>query len=225
ETMYGLIHEAQIRQMRFALVTEDGLSVEGTDTNHRTEYLHTDANGRPLSPAYRVITTDKAGRYEIEKRIFTDPDRQALVVRTTIRALKGDVAPYLLLEPHMANTGVGDSGEAIAGPDHAGLQGLFAAEGDVHLALVADTPFEAASVGFVGASDGLTDLADGCLDQLNSCTGVAASNIMLTGVRTTNRQGEGMSRDFVIGFGPSSEAAADAAMASLATGLDEVLRR
>src|SRR5690606_34680533 len=158
ETMYGLIHEAQIRQMRFALVAEDGLSVEGTDTTFRTEYLHTDADGRPLSPAYRVITTDKAGRYEIEKRIFTDPDRQALVVRATIRALKGDVAPYLLLEPHMANTGVGDRGEAIAGPDHAGLQGLFAAEGDVHLALVADTPFEAASVGFVGASDGLTDL-------------------------------------------------------------------
>src|SRR5690606_15827282 len=84
ETMYGLIHEAQIRQMRFALVAEDGLSVEGPDTTFRTEYLHTDADGRPLSPAYRVITTDKAGRYEIEKRIFTDPDRQALVVRATI---------------------------------------------------------------------------------------------------------------------------------------------
>jgi glucoamylase len=37
-----------------------------------------------------VITTDKQGRYEIEKRIYvTDPDHQSLVVRTTIRALKG----------------------------------------------------------------------------------------------------------------------------------------
>ena len=63
ETMYGLIHAAQIKQMRFAVVTGTGLSVEGTDTTHRTEYLHTDARGRPLSPAYRVITTDKAGRY------------------------------------------------------------------------------------------------------------------------------------------------------------------
>jgi glucoamylase len=54
ETMYGLIHEAQIKQMRFAVVTDAGLSVEGTDTTERTEYLDTDAHGRPLSPAYRV---------------------------------------------------------------------------------------------------------------------------------------------------------------------------
>jgi len=225
ETMYGLIHEAQIKQLRFAVVTGDGLSVEGTDTTHRTEYLHADAQGRPLSPAYRVITTDKAGRYEIEKRIYTDPDRQALVVRTTIRALRGDVAPYLLLEPHMANTGVGDSGEAIAGPNHAGLQGLFAAEGDVHLALIADTPFEAASVGFGGASDGLTDLADARLNQLYRTTGDQTGNLMLTGALPTIRRGESLSRDFVIGFGPSREAAADAAMGSHTTGLDEVLRR
>ena len=33
------------------------------------------------SPAYRVITTDNQGRYEIEKRIYTDPDQQSLVVR------------------------------------------------------------------------------------------------------------------------------------------------
>jgi glucoamylase len=225
ETMYGLIHEAQIKQLRFAVVTEDGLSVEGADTTHRTEYLHVDAQGRPLSPAYRVITTDKAGRYEIEKRIFTDPDRQALVVRTTIRALRGDITPYLLLEPHMANTGVGDRGEAIAGADHAGLQGLFASEGDVHLALIANEPFEAASVGFVGASDGLTDLADGDLDQLYRSTGEQGGNLMLTGALPTLRAGENLSRDFVIGFGSSREAATDAAMASHTDDLDEVLRR
>lgn len=225
ETMYGLIHEAQIKQLRFAVVTGDGLSVEGTDTTHRTEYLHVDAQGRPLSPAYRVITADKAGRYEIEKRIFTDPDRQALVVRTTIRALRGDITPYLLLEPHMANTGVGDRGEALAGADHAGLQGLFASEGDVHLALVANRPFEAASVGFVGASDGLTDLADGDLDRLYRSTGEQSGNLMLTGALPTLREGESLSRDFVIGFGSSREAAADAAMTSHTDGLDEVLAR
>jgi glucoamylase len=32
--MYGLIHEAQIKQMRFAVVTDAGLSVEGTDTTN-----------------------------------------------------------------------------------------------------------------------------------------------------------------------------------------------
>lgn len=224
ETMYGLIHEAQIKQLRFAVVTDTGLSVEGTDTTHRTEYLHTDAAGRPLSPAYRVVTTDKAGRYEIEKRIFTDPDRQALVVRTTIRALRGDVSPYLLLEPHMANTGVGDSGDAIPGSaDTAGA--LYASEGDTHLALLADRPFTIASVGFIGPSDGLSDLADGRLDQVYRSTGEETGNIMLTGGLSRIRAGQTLSQDFVIGFGRSRQDARAAANGGFETGLDEVLAR
>jgi glucoamylase len=114
ETMYGLIHEAQIKQLRVAVKTATGLAVEGADTTSKTEYLHLDAAGRPLSPAYKVTTTDKQGRFEIEKRIFTDPDRNALFVRVTVRALKGPVTPFLVLEPHMANTGGGDTGAASA---------------------------------------------------------------------------------------------------------------
>ena len=232
ETMYGLIHEAQIKQLRFAVVTEDGLSVEGTDTTSRTEYLHTDAEGRPLSPAYRVITTDKAGRYEIEKRIFTDPDRQALVVRVSIRALRGDIKPYLLLEPHIANTGVGDSGDAVpmgsqlVNEAHIEEPGaLYAWEGDTHLALLADRAFTTASVGFVGASDGLTDLADGRLDHVYRSTGEASGNIMLTGGLSQVRAGRTLSQDFVIGFGPSRQDARAAANGSFATGLDTVLAK
>ena len=232
ETMYGLIHEAQIKQMRFAVVTDSGLSVEGTDTTSRTEYLHTDAAGRPLSPAYRVITTDKQGRYEIEKRIYTDPDGQALVIRASIRALRGDVVPYVLLEPHMANTGVGDSGDAVAGGRVSGDDAqvdapgaLYAYEGDTHLVLQADRPFVAASVGFVGASDGLADLADGRLDHVYRSTGDDSGNIMLTGGLARVRSGETLREDFVIGFGTSRQEARRAAGTSFAAGLDEVLRR
>lgn len=218
ETMYGLIHEAQIKQLRFAVVTDTGLSVEGADTTHRTEYLHVDAQGRPLSPAYRVITTDRQGRYEIEKRIYTDPDSQSLIVRTTIRSLRGEITPYLLLEPHMANTGVGDSGEAQQGA-------LYASEGAVHLTLRPSLPFETVSVGFVGVSDGLTDLADGRLDTVYSTTGGETGNMMLTGGLRPLQAGQSVSRDFVIGFGATRMAASSAANRSLATGLDEVLRR
>ena len=232
ETMYGLIHEAQIKQLRFAVVTEDGLSVEGTDTTHRTEYLHTDDLGRPLSPAYRVVTTDKQGRYEIEKRIFTSPDDEALVVRTTIRALRGEITPYLLLEPHMANTGVGDRGWHSTAPltqptpdGSTSYSVLHAAEGDVNLALWANAAFEAQSVGFVGISDGLTDLADGRLDHHYATTGPEGGNIMLTGQLPTLRAGESLSRDFVIGFGDSEPGAVREATRPFATGLDEVLRR
>lgn len=224
ETMYGLIHEAQIKQLRFAVVTEDGLSVEGTDTTSRTEYLHVDARGRPLSPAYRVITADKQGRYEIEKRIFTDPDRQALVVRTTFRALRGDITPWLLLEPHIANTGVGDSGDAVPGSADA-PGALYAFEGDTHLALLADRPFTSASVGFVGPSDGLTDLVDGRLDHAYRSTGEDSGNVMLTGGVARIRAGQTLGQDFVVGFGPTRQDARAAANGSFSTGLDEVLAR
>jgi glucoamylase len=232
ETMYGLIHEAQIKQLRFAVVTGTGLSVEGTDTTSRTEYLHTDGQGRPLSPAYRIITTDRQGRYEIEKRIYTDPDSQSLVIRASIRALRGEVTAYLLLEPHMANTGVGDSGDAVAmgltHVDDARIEepgALYAYEGDTHLALQADHAFAAASVGFVGTSDGLTDLADGRLDHVYRSTGDASGNIMLTAGLGRIGAGETLRRDFVIGFGGSRQEARQAAGESFATGLDEVLAR
>lgn len=232
ETMYGLIHQAQIKQLRFAVVTETGLSVEGTDTVSRTEYLHVDAQGRPLSPAYRVITTDKQGRYEIEKRIYTDPDNQSLVIQTAIRALRGDVDAYLLLEPHMANTGVGDRGEAwpsamIVDGEASGFlpSKLHAWEDDVHLVLRPGRRFLATSVGFVGRSDGLTDLADGRLDQSYRSTGGEGGNIMLTGAIGRIPEGETAERSFVIGFG-STEADAEAAIdATTAIGLDEVLAR
>lgn len=218
ETMYGLIHEAQIKQLRLAVTTEAGLSVEGTDTDFAIDYLHKDAEGRPLSPAYRVTTTDRAGHYAIDKQVFTDPDGQALVLRVTVRALKGAVTPHVLLEPHMANTGVADHGEVMKG-------GLHAHEGDVHLTLRPSAPFEAVSAGFVGVSDGLTALKANDSLPAYTTTGDQGGNIMLSGTLPRLNEGESLSRDFVIGFGDSRAAANAAADAPLATGLDEVLKR
>ncbi|MBX9708463.1 MAG: glucan 1,4-alpha-glucosidase [Caulobacteraceae bacterium] len=218
ETMYGLIHEAQIKQLRFAVATSTGVAVEGTDTTSRTEYLHTDAEGRPLSPAYRAITTDRQGRFEIEKRVFTDPDRQALFLRVTIRAIGGPVTPHLLLEPHIANTGVNDRGTAAA-------DALHAWEGDTHLVLRPSTPFETASAGFMGMSDAMTDLADGDLDAQYASTGDAGGNIMLAGTLPVIEAGQTLTRDFVIGFGGSQPEAEANAAATMAAGFDTVLAR
>mgnify|MGYP000272854484 CR=1 FL=1 len=154
ETMYGLIHEAQIKQMRIAVQTATGLAVEGADTTSKTEYLHVDAAGRPLSPAYKVTTTDKQGRFEIEKRIFTDPDRNSLFVRVTVRALKGPVTPFLVLEPHMANTGTGDVGAAAGGA-------LTAHEGKAFLSLKGSRLFVKAAAAPLKDNDALAILKDG----------------------------------------------------------------
>jgi glucoamylase len=232
ETMWGLIHEAQIKQLRFAVVVDGQVFVEGRDTTSRTEYLHVDAQGRPLSPAYRVITTDRGGRFEIEKRIYTDPDGQSLVLRVAVRALKGDLRPYLLLEPHMANTGIGDRGEAAATVQYVERNALMetqgtlhAWEGDTHLVLQSDLPFESASVGFLGTSDGLTDLADGTLDHAWRSTGDQAGAIMLTAGLGPVLQGTESRQDFVIGFGATRADAQRAVSSTFLTGLDEVLAR
>jgi len=212
ETMYGLIHEAQIKQMRVAVKTATGLAVEGADTTAKTEYLHLDAAGRPLSPAYKVTTTDKQGRFTIEKRIFTDPDRNALFVRVTVRALKGPVTPFLVLEPHMANTGGGDTGAATA-------TALTASEGKAFLSLKGGKPFVKA-VATPLAADALSAVKAAALTGGASATGA----IVLTAQLPEQASGEA-TYDFAIGFGGDAAAADQAASASLKTGYDEVLAR
>ena len=220
ETMYGLIHEAQIKSLRFAVMTPTGLAIEGTDTIPQTGYLNVDHDtGRPLSPAYRITTRDQQSRFDIEKRIFTDPDRNALILRVVIRARGEAITPYLLLEPHMANTGVGDHGEVSN-------DALHAFEGGNHLVLRPSEPFAGASAGFVGASDALTQLtADGRIATSYASTGDEGGNIMLAGALPTIQPGQAVARDFVIGFGDSEAAARAAADGSYETGLDEVLAR
>ena len=83
--------------------TRRGLVVEGEGTTARTYYLdHDPKTGAPDAPAYRVVTKDRAGEVEIEKRIFTDPDRNTLIMRVTVRSLKGGpVTPYIVVQPSM----------------------------------------------------------------------------------------------------------------------------
>jgi glucoamylase len=208
ETMYGLIHEAQIKQMRVAVQTATGVAVEGADTTSKTEYLHVDAAGRPLSPAYKITTTDRQGRFVIEKRIFTDPDRNALFVRVTVTALKGAVTPTLLLEPHMANTGGGDLGAAST-------SALTASEGKAFLSLKASKPFAKASASVLKDSDALA--------ALKASTTSAKGAIVLAGQLPKVAKSETF--DVVIGFGADANAADQAAAATLKTGYAEVLAR
>ncbi len=216
ETMYGLIHEAQVRTVRMAVRTSAGLIVEGENTTSRTEYLYSDEMGRPLAPSYRLITRDKAGTVEIEKRIFTDPDRNVLFMRIIIRPLKGLAASYLVVEPHMANTSVGDAGEASATE-------LVAHEGADFLTIKASHPFAAATVGFNGVSDGLTDLkAHGRLTQLWNTTGAQTGSILLTAELSRPTLGE-RTFDVVLGFGANRQESKAAATGALKVGYQTLL--
>lgn len=218
ETMQGLIHEAQLRELQFAVKGDGYVVSEYDDTDAHVSYLHTDAAGRPLSLAYRLVNRDRQGRFEIEKHVFTDPDRDVLFVRTTFRALKGTVTPVLLADPQMAGTGVGDKADTKGGT-------LNASEGAHNLTIKASVPFARASVGFVGASDGLTSLRrDGALAVYDT-TGTKTGNVALSGELPTLTEGQSATYDIVVGFGADAATASTAADATLKAGYAATLAR
>lgn len=217
ETMYGRIHEAQIREMQLAITGDGWTAFEDKDTTSHVEYIDTDEAGRPLSPAYRVTNTDKQGRFVIIKDFFTDPDHQSLMMRVTVKALKGPVTPYVILDPSMANTSGDDEG-------HANVSVLTAWQGNVALALTGSVPFKKANVGYTGVSDGIAELtARQQLGPLHSALDRGRGNIVLVGqmapVTTSS------TTDFALGFGATPAAATGQAQATLKTGYAEVLAR
>ncbi|MCB0194652.1 MAG: glucan 1,4-alpha-glucosidase [Anaerolineae bacterium] len=217
ETAFDQIHQAQIKDLQF-LVTGDGFfDEEKVDTDSQITYLHTDSAGRPLSLAYRVTNTDKDGKYQIEKDIFTDPDRQTLFMRVTFTANEEGITPYILVNPHMNNTGSGDV--AFVGEDS-----LSAREGEsVYMTLKSSSPFVETSAGFVGQSDGYTDLNDnGVMDWNYDWADDGGGNVALTAQLPTLNS-ESTTFDVVVGFGDSFESATAQADGTLTDGYSTVL--
>ncbi|WP_437876859.1 glycoside hydrolase family 15 protein [Sorangium sp. So ce513] len=108
-------------------------------------------------PAFRVITEDPGGRFRIEKTIFADPDRDVVLQRLKITRNVRGLRFFVLHNPGVGNTPLGDSAMASTG-DTPGA-GLFAWQGPFAQAFVASIPLRHATAGFSGtASDGYRDL-------------------------------------------------------------------
>ncbi len=217
ETMFGLIHEAQIQEAQFYVKGDNFLHQEKTDTLSHIDYLHKDAQGRPLSLAYKIVNRDKEGRYEIEKHIFTDPDTNSLMMKVTFRALADNLTPYLYINPHMANTGPGDKAWQEGNT-------WFAADGKTHLAVRTNASIVNSTVGFEGTSDGLNELTtSGKLNNHYTSTGETSGNIAITLQLPTLKKGETGEWQFVLGFGNSKEESLAASTQTLNTGAQKVL--
>lgn len=215
ETMYGLIHEAQIRDLSLVLVGDGWVASEATDTVSHIDYLHKDKAGRPLSPAYRLTNTDKQGRFVVIKDVFTDPDHQTLMLRVTVKALKGTVTPYVVLDPSVNNTSGDDQGDASK-------TALRAFDGPHALSLRASVPYEAASIGFTG-KDALVDLLkDGKLGALNAKISEKGN---IRAVAAFKPVSTWATFDLALGFGKDVAAADTEAAATLKTGYATVLAR
>lgn len=227
ETSWGLIHEAQIKDLQLLMVGSDGvMEEERKDTQSKVDYLYKDNAGRPLSLAYKVVSTSNNNKYVIEKHIFTDPDRQSLFVRMIITANEDGMTPYLLVNPHMNNTGINDV--AYVSNDY-----LNAREGsDRFMSLqVRDnsgkgSAFEQVSAGFVGESDGWTDLhADGKMDFSYEYADHGRGSVAMTGKLHPMKKGETRTFDLAVGFGVSHDSAVGQATATLNQGYTDVLKR
>ncbi|MDY6806294.1 MAG: glycoside hydrolase family 15 protein, partial [Cyanobacteriota bacterium] len=221
ETAFGEIDRAQIKDLQF-LVTGDGFfDEEKKDTNSTVDYLHKDSSGRPLSPAYRLVNTDKEGKYTIEKHVFTDPDRQTLFIKTSFTANEDNITPYILMNPHIENTGNGDV--AFVKEDS-----LNARQGEnAYLSLKSSAPFIKTSAGYVGSSDGYQDLNnDGVMDWSYDYTDEnQPGNVAMMAQLKTLNAGETLTFDMAIGFGSSYEEATAQTEASLNEGYESLLAK
>jgi glucoamylase len=218
ETMYGLIHEAQLKDMQIAVLSGRKLETETADAVHSVAFIDRDEHGRPRSLAYRLINRARSGRWETTKDVFTDPDGQALFMRVTVRALKGRVTPFLIVNPQMENSGVGDSAEAAP-------EMLHAWKGKTHLVVRFSRRPRRASVGFAGVSDGVSQMRRGGRLRVYSSTGAKSGHVSMTAELQPLKAGRSATYDVVLGFGDSRRDAQAQADGALRRGYRAVLAR
>jgi len=216
EIYYPSIDSACVRDMGMIVTGADGYFSE--EKRDATSKIHWLAEG---VPGFRLINHCNDGRYQIEKQIVSDPARDTVLQHVHFTARQGKLADYklhVLLAPHLANHGNGNT--AWTG-DFNGVPMLFAQRAGVALALACSAPWLKRSAGYAGFSDGWQDLR--AHQQMEwEYNWADDGNVALTGeIDLVTSQG-----DFVLalGFGETSEIAAQNALASLSDGFDEIKR-
>jgi glucoamylase len=212
EVYYPRVDRACTRDL--GLIVTDGrdfFSEEKRDTEHEIEYPVTGV------PYYRLTNRDRSGRYQIEKEVLSDPRRDVVLQRIRFKPLKGSLGDYhlyVLLAPHLANHGYGNT--AWLG-DYKGVPMLLAQRDETTLALACSTPWLARSTGFVGYSDGWQDLHQ---HKIMTWTFERAENGNTALTAEVDLQASGGEFEVALGFGLNSSEAGHRARASLMDGFD-----
>lgn len=212
EVYYPRIDQACVRDM--GLIVTDGVDFFSEEKRDATTEVHWLADG---VPAFRVVNTCRQGRYRIEKKILTDPQRDAVLQQTQFIVQEGNIFNYrlfVLLAPHLGNHGAGNTGWV---DEYKGIPMLFAERDGNALALACSSPWRKRSVGFVGFSDGWLDLST---HKQMTCeyTRAEDGNVALTAeIDLGAGNGEFM---LVLGFGRNAAEAGNRARAALQDGFD-----
>ncbi|MGI2174525.1 glycoside hydrolase family 15 protein [Shewanella ulleungensis] len=222
ETMFGLIHNAQLKELQFIISGNGFVDTEKDNTISTIEYLDTDDQGRPQSLAYKIINKDIEGKYQIEKHIFTDPDRNSLMMNVTFSVFEAGITPHLYVNPHIDNSGAND----IAAIEGKALVAHTSDTNSTVMTIKSDVDFVHASAGFVGSSDGIIDLQDnGKLDSLYQTTSNTnqGGNVALTAqYPTLTKANDSLSFNLAIGFAQDKASSLATAQATLDAGYDAV---
>lgn len=158
---HGILNEIYCPRVDHACTRDLGFIVTDGHSYFSEEKRDATSDTSQVAPgilAYRIHNTAIDRRYRIEKEVLTDPWRDVVLQRVRLVPLQGTLADlrlHVLLAPHLANHGYGNT--AWVG-DYKATPMLFAARGTNALALASSAPWRARSVGFVGTSDGWQQL-------------------------------------------------------------------
>ncbi len=210
EVMWGLIHEAQIREIRYILVGRDGVILP--DRQSVVPVRH-EVNGvRQPMPVHMQVLVFDGGETELRARAFTDPENQTFISTFQLESEREDLRVFAYIDPALANTGTGDRAWIEDAT-------MFAQDGEAAVAIGGLFPLnQTRSVGFVGASDILAEaLAENTFDSTGDVTG----NVELL-VEMPFPPGAPKGGFLYFGFGEDADAARASLDASRARDIIEV---
>ena len=222
---HGIFNEIYYPRVDQACTRDMGMLVTGSNgffSEEKRHTLHKVALLAPGVPGYRLENTCEQGRYRIEKEIVTDPGREVVLQHTRFLPLTGnleDYRLYVLLAPHIANKGWGNTGWL---GDYKGVPLLYAERDGICLALACSAPWVRRSAGYVGTSDGWQDISRN-KRMTWSYERAEDGNIALTG--EIDIQACGGELVLALGFGRNSAESGNRALASLSDGFSRVKSR
>jgi glucoamylase len=159
---HGILNEVYYPRVDQACTRDLGFIVTDSREFFSEEKRDCTFENRPFEPgvpAFELANTCLSGGYRIHKEVFTDPYRNVVLQKVRFEPLQGQLSNYrlyVLLSPHLANSGYGNTGWV---GDYKGATMFFAEHDGVTLALASSAPWAKKSVGFVGTSDGWQDLS------------------------------------------------------------------
>lgn len=185
----------------------------------------------PHSLSWNITNTAKNGLYQIQKTIFTDPNRNTLIQQVTFTALRGTLGNfklYTLYHPALDNQGQATTGYSTS---YKGMQMLVAKNSTSGIAstLASSLPFKKGmmSNGFVGYSDGWQDLKGGQADYTMNWTYDTATNGNIAQMAMFDlspyANQKSVTFNIVLGFGTSDAHAQTAADATLGDNFSTML--